>query len=471
MAALLRGEWDDAWAIASRPWVVFSWYFLALGLALGMLWAYVELGWGGYWAWDPVENAGLFPWLTATALVHTLAVQERRGMLRAWSPVLALLCFVLTIFGTFLTRSGFIASVHAFSRSNIGYAFLAFIALTCIFGAAVIIWRRDLMRSRHPLESPSGRETWFVISNWVMLFATALVIVLTLFPAISDWLGTKRAITPAAFNLWMAPLGLVLLAATALCPLLDWGRTSQGSLLARLRWPVLSALAALAVLYLVGLRRPLSLATWGLCAAVLVGVLQETLRRAGERARSAGASLGGALLWLLAQNQRRYGGHIVHIGMAMMFVGFAGEAFKQEHQVAMQRGARERVGRYTLRFDGLTQPEDAQKQMTTATLTVFIDGANVGTLQPAQWVFFRRPDMPTSEVGLLRGIKEDLFVALGNADLRRQAATFKVIINPLVNWIWLGFIALTLGTGLAEWPMRRRDSALAAARRRPIGER
>ncbi len=475
--ALLSRQSDDSWTLAALPWVRFAWYFLALGLALGMLWAYEELGWGGYWGWDPVENAALFPWLTCTALLHSLTVQRQRGMFRGWTALLALLSFVLTIFGTFLTRSGFIESVHAFSRSNIGYVFLAFIALVLLFGSGVILWRRRRLRGRHRVTAAMSREMWLLMNNWVLLVATLLVLVLTIFPTISEIFGPKRKIEPAAFNLWMAPVGIGLLLLTAICPLLGWRRTAAAALRRQLMIPLGVALAVAAALLIAGVRHPLALLVWSLGAMVFASVSQEVARALVKRAGQAEGSVSGALRGLITANRSRYGGYVVHLGVALMCIGFAGEAFKTERQVALQRGQRARVGDYTLRHDGLRQEADAEKRMLTATITVFGRGGdNLGTIEPAIWTFFRRPSMPTSEVGLRRGLMEDLFVALGNADPSSGAATFKLVINPLVNWIWIGFLVLTLGAAIAQipaWGRRRRRRrlralALADGRRQPM---
>jgi cytochrome c-type biogenesis protein CcmF len=484
LAALLAGETDEGWIRAARPWALASWYFLTMGLVLGMLWAYEELGWGGYWGWDPVENAGLFPWLTATAYIHSVMVQERRGMFKVWNLVLAILTFELTIFGTFLTRSGFIQSVHAFAQSDIGWYFLVFMFGVALFSAALIVWRGRLLRSRGALESVFSREFVVVVNNWVLLFVALLVMVLTIFPNISGHFGNKITIGAPAFNLWVTPPGLLLLLLTGVGPLFGWRKTTAAGARRQLLWPAVTAAVVIGLLFLLGVRPTettslrvspavrviwsyLPILTFGLCAFVAAQVVQELVRGAAIRSRSTGVEPVGALLGLIGRNRRRYGGYIVHLGVAMMFLGFAGEGYKQETEVVMRRGQRVTVGSYTLRHDGITDRSDAQKRMLTATLSVFDrDGKKrLGTVRPARWVYFKHEGQPTTEVDIRRSAREDLFVALGDFDFKQRTATFKVVINPLVNWIWLGFVLLTVGVIIALVPTRvgaRRVAARAA---------
>jgi cytochrome c-type biogenesis protein CcmF len=488
LAALLAGETGEGWIRAARPWALASWYFLTMGLVLGMLWAYEELGWGGYWGWDPVENAGLFPWLTATAYVHSVMVQERRGMFKVWNVVLAVLTFELTIFGTFLTRSGFIESVHAFAQSDIGWYFLVFMFGAALFSAALIAWRWPLLRGQGSLESVLSREFVVAVNNWVLLFVALLVLVLTIFPNISGYLGDKVTIGKSVFNLWITPPGLLLLLLTGVGPLLGWRRTTAGArrqLLLRSMTAVVVIGAFFVVLFLLGVRPaeetslhvpPAVRAVWsylpllafGLSAFVAVQVVQELVRGTVFRSRSTGADPLTALLGLVGRNRRRYGGYTVHLGVALMFLGFAGEAYKQEAEVMMRRGQRAAIGGYTLRYDGITDRADGQKRMLTATLSVFdrAGGRRLGTIRPARWVYFKHQGQPTTEVDIRRSAREDLFVALGG--LEQGTASFKVIINPLVNWIWIGFLLLTVGVVIALAPARLGTGAVRRAARREL---
>ncbi|MCA9665193.1 MAG: cytochrome c biogenesis protein CcsA [Myxococcales bacterium] len=461
MAALLSGRTDNAWVMAARRWAMLAWFFLSLGLTLGMLWAYEELGWGGYWGWDPVENAGFMPWLMVTAFLHSIIVQERRSMLRIWNMILATLAFAMTIFGTFLTRSGFIESVHAFARSNIGYVFLAFIWVTLCVGFALTFWRRKQLRSRGELESVLSREFWFVLNNWLFLSATLLVMVLTTFPSLSELFGDKITISIPAFNRWMAPLGIALLVMTGIGPMLGWRKTSGAGLRRQFLIPLAVSIAAGAVLAVIGLRKVNSLIVWVLCVFITATIVQELVRGTASRAKAAKVSLASSFFGLFARNRRRYGGYIIHFGIVLMFVGFAGDAYKLENEVVMKRGQRHKIGDYTLRYDGLRVTEDAEKTAVTAYLTTWDKGKHIGTLLPARWTFHRHRDAPTTEVAMKRGIREDLFVALGDFNSKTGSTTFKIVVNPLVNWIWFGFIVLGIGTAVAALPIGGRLSKIA----------
>jgi cytochrome c-type biogenesis protein CcmF len=456
IAALVTGRTDESWIQATRPWALGSWYFLAVGLVLGMLWAYEELGWGGYWGWDPVENAGLIPWLTSTAYIHSVIVQERRGMLKVWNVVLAILTFELTIFGTFLTRSGFIQSVHAFAQSSIGYYFLAFMGLVLVLGIALIVWRAPLLKSRGTLESVASREFSFVLNNWILLSAALLVMVLTIFPTLSQIFGHKVTISAPAFNKWMVPLGLALLVLKGIGPMIGWRRSTLGGLRHQFLIPTLVTLATLGGLAALGLREPLALATFAGCAFVLATIVLEVARGVQVRRRSTGGDPLTALGGLFSRNRRRYGGYLVHAGVALMFIGFGGEAYKLESEIQLARGERTVLGRYTIRYDGIEHSRDEQKEMSTATLSVYRGGDRLGSVHPARWLYFKHEGQPTSEVDIRRGLREDLFVVLGSFDPGSDAATFKMIVNPLVNWIWIGFVLLSLGTGVALLPRRVR---------------
>jgi len=479
-AALITGQIDETWIQASRPWALASWYFLSMGLVLGMLWAYEELGWGGYWAWDPVENAGLIPWLTSTAYVHSVMVQERRQMLKTWTMVLAILTFELTIFGTFLTRSGFIQSVHSFAQSEIGWYFLGFMVLVALVAAALIVWRRPLLRSRGRLDSALSREFVFMLNNWVLLAAAFLVLVLTIFPSLSQLFGNKINISAPAFNLWMVPIGIILLFLKGFGPMVGWGRTTRAGLRRQMLIPLVAAVVVAVLLFLLGVRGakpttislpPLLAALWRylplliftLCTFVSAQVLQELARGVAIRRRSTGADHVTALVGLISRNRRRYGGYAVHLGVVLMFLGFAGEGYKDQAELLMKRGQRATVGRYTLRYDGVKNRTDDQKRMLTATLSVYAGGKRLGTMHPARWVYFKHEGQPTTEVDIRRSAREDLFVVLGDHDGRLDAATLKVIVNPLVNWIWIGFVLLTLGTVIAMAPTRLPSLRTAAA--------
>ena len=452
LAAVITKRTDD-WFAAVRPFALASWYFLTMGLVLGMIWAYEELGWGGYWAWDPVENAGLIPWLTATAYLHTVMAQRRRQMFLMLNVVLAVVTFELTIFGTFLTRSGFIQSVHAFARSNIGWYFLAFMGLVALISAALIFWRRAELKGRGTVEDTLSREAAFLAVTFVLCLSAGLVLVLTIFPNISQVFGDKVNIDAAAFNRWMAPIGLALLALFGAGPLLSWRRTPPATVARLAIFPALAAGGTVAALFVVGWSKPLPMAVLALCAFDLAAVVQDMVSSWIGRWRSGGA-MAVLRAELKAEVRRRRGAHLMHVGMVLMFVGFAGEAYKTEKQVMLTERQKVTVGRYTLRFDGATVTRDEQKEMLTTSLSAYLGAVHVATLQPARWVYYKHEDQPTSEVAIKRTLREDLFVALGSYDSSRKQAAFKVIINPLVNWIWIGFILMTVGAGVNMIPSR-----------------
>jgi cytochrome c-type biogenesis protein CcmF len=460
-ASLLGGRSDDAWIAAVRPFALASWYFLSMGLVLGMLWAYEELGWGGYWAWDPVENAGLIPWLTATAYIHSVMVQERRGMLKVWNIVLVILTFELTIFGTFLTRSGFIDSVHSFARSEIGWYFLGFMGIVLLFAAGLIAWRRPLLASRGELESILSREFTFLINNWVLLSAAFLVLVLTIFPTISQLFGNKITISAPAFNRWMVPIGLALLILKGVGPMLAWRKTTLRGLVHQFLSPAVLLAAIVALLAVLGVRGAIPMTVFGLAGFVLATVIQEAARGVSVRRRRSGMNPLLGLATLVSRNRRRYGGYLVHAGVVLMYIGFAGEAYKKEAEVVLAKGQSAAVGAYRLTLEGIEVTHDAQKETATATLSLLEDGRPSGRLRPARSIYAKHEGQPQSEVDIRRSAKEDLFVVLGDMDPRRGTGTFKVIVNALVNWIWIGFVLLSLGTLVAIVPYR------SASRARP----
>ena len=456
---LLRARDEAAadWFAAVRPFALGSWYFLTMGLVLGMLWAYEELGWGGYWAWDPVENAGLIPWLTGTAYLHTVMAQRRRQMFLLLNVALAVITFELTIFGTFLTRSGFIQSVHAFARSNIGWYFLGFMGLVAVGAVAIIVWRRKVFQGRGGLESLLSREAAFIGITLVLSLATLLVLVLTIFPTISSLFGDKVNIDAAVFNRWMAPIGLALLALFGVGPLLSWRKTDPATFQRLAVFPALAAGGLAGILLALGIREALALTVLALCAFSAAAVFQDVARSLLARWRSSNGDLAAVLLsQLRVENRRRHGAHMMHLGMVLMFVGFAGEAFKQDKQVILGRGERVNVGRYTLRFDGAEATRDEQKEMLTTSVSAYVGTRRIGTLRPARWVYYKHENQPTTEVAIQRSLREDLFVALGSYDSKLDKAAFKVIVNPLVNWIWIGFLLLSLGSGVNMIPGRAR---------------
>jgi len=461
MAALATGYLDDSWLRAVRRWTMVSWLFLSLGLTLGMIWAYEELGWGGYWGWDPVENAGLLPWFTATAFLHSVMVQERRGMLRVWNMTLVIMTFFLTIFGTFMTRSGVVQSVHAFGEDKaLAWMFTVFMTVLLVSSFGLLIYRLPLLRARHELDSWVSREAAFLANNWILLFSAMFVLFATMFPTLSETvMGERLTVGPPFFNKWMLPMGLALLALTGVGPLLAWRKSTVENLRFQFLWPTASALAVGGGLVALGVRVWSSGICFALSAFVAATLVQEFVRGARVRQLTSGSDLLSAGIGLVARNQRRYGGYIVHLGIVLMCLGFAGEGFKQEEQLLMKPGQSVTVGAFTVRHDGIAITQDAQKQMVTARMTAFQGGKELGAIAPAKWFYNKRTEEPTTEVAIHRAFAYDLYVVLAGFDAEKQSATFHVVVNPLVNWIWAGFGILALGTLIALLPER----ALAAA--------
>ncbi len=461
MAALATGHVDDSWLRAVRRWTMVSWLFLSLGLTLGMIWAYEELGWGGYWGWDPVENAGLLPWFTATAFLHSVMVQERRGMLRVWNMTLVITTFFLTIFGTFMTRSGVVQSVHAFGEDReLAWMFTVFMTLLLAVSFGLLVWRLPLLRARHELDSWVSREAAFLANNWILLFSAIFVLFATMFPTLSEAVaGERLTVGPPFFNKWMLPIGLMLLALTGVGPLLAWRKSTVENLRTQFLWPVVTALVVGVGVVALGVRVWSSGICFALSGFVTATLVQEFVRGARVRQQYSGSDLLSSAIGLVARNQRRYGGYIVHLGIVLMALGFAGEGFKQEEQLLMKPGQTVTVNGFTVRYDSLRLTQDAQKQAVTARMTAFDGDRELGTITPAKWFFHKRPDEPTTEVAIRRSFAYDLYVVLAGFDAEQQSATFHVVVNPLVNWIWAGFGLLAIGTLLALLPER----ALAAA--------
>jgi cytochrome c-type biogenesis protein CcmF len=464
VAALITGHLDDAWLRAVRRWTMIGWLFLSFGLTLGMLWAYEELGWGGYWMWDPVENAGLLPWFTATAFLHSIRVQEQRGMLRVWNVTLVIVTFFLTIFGTFMTRSGIVQSVHAFGEDReLALLFTIFMVFILTFSFGWVIYRLPLLRSRNELDSFVSREAAFLANNWILLFSAFFVLFATMFPTLSEAVtGERLTVAAPFFNRWMLPIGLVLLTLTGIGPLLAWRKSTVSNLVYQLKWPVLSFVVTAGALYGAGVRVWSSGICFALSSMVLTTIVQEFVRGAQVRREATGTDYVTAVIGLVGRSKRRYGGYIVHVGIVFMFLGFAGEGFKKDAQALLKPGEQVTVGQFTVRHDALRVTNDSQKQMVTGEVSVFRDGQALGTMAPAKWYFNKRAQEPTTEVAIRRAPGEDLYVVLADFNAAAQTGTYTVTVNPLVNWIWFGFAVMAIGTGIALLPDRA--FAFAAAK-------
>ena len=468
VGALAHGKLDYSWIAAMRRWCLVAWVFLSVGLVLGGLWAYEELGWGGYWAWDPVENAAFFPWLTGTAFIHSIQVQERRQMYKLWNLLLIILTFVLTLLGTAMTRSGVVQSVHAFAQSDIGYYFLAFIILSTGASLGLLIWRSGLLRPQNSLESILSREFAFLINNWILLASAFFVVFATLFPSLFKAVtGREVNVGPSFFNFWMIPLGLMLLFLTGVGPLLSWRKSTAATIREQFTLPSLIGAVTLGALFALGYQQFYAALTIALCAFVTATILQEFWRGTRQRMRNSGENPLDAFLTLVGRAQRRYGGYIVHFGVVLMFFGFAGNSYQLEEERLLKVGESTNIGRYTVRLDGLRFEDDGQKMMITADTTAFALNSDtaLGTLTPAKWAYRKPEDQVTTEVAKRMSIADDLYLVLAGYDADAQSATLQLKVNPLVNFVWLGCAFLMLGFGVAVWPDRERSVRPVAARR------
>ena len=453
IAALATGRLGDQWIRSTRRWALFSWFFLSLGNLFGAMWAYEVLGWGGYWAWDPVENAAFMPWLVSTAYLHSVMIQEKKDMLRVWNMVLVLLTFSLTIFGTFLTRSGVISSVHSFTQSGLGPFFIGFLLLVLLTAGGLVAYRLPELRTAGTIESFFSRESAFLFNNLILVGIAFAVFWGTVFPVLSEWVrGVKITVGPPFFNRVNAPLGLVLLILMGIGPVIAWRRATPRNLWRAFAFPVGSGLVAGAVLLVGGI--PFGGAWLAFTAGVfaLGTIVQEFWR--GVRARQAmlHESAPRALGRLVGKNRRRYGGYIIHVGIVSIFVGIAASSvFRVEAQQTMKVGDEMRVGRYTLRYDRIDSQENGHVARTAAVLPVFVDGRQIDTLMPEKR-FYKKPKQPTTEVANRSTLREDLYVVLGSYDPQTELVTIQAYVNPLVVWIWLGGLILALGTAVAVWP-------------------
>jgi cytochrome c-type biogenesis protein CcmF len=454
LAALITGYLDDSWLRAVRRWTMVGWLFLTFGLGLGMLWAYEELGWGGYWGWDPVENAGLLPWFTATAFLHSVMVQERRGMLRVWNVTLVILTFFLTIFGTFMTRSGIVQSVHAFGEDReLAWMFTIFMIFTLTFSFGWVIYRLPLLKSRNELDSWASKEAAFLANNWILLFSAFFVLFATMYPTLSEALrGERLTVGPPFFNKWMLPIGLILLLLTGIGPLLAWRKSTFGNMVHQFMWPTLSALAVGGAMVAIGMPMWASGVCFALCGWVTATIVQEFWRGAGVRKDTTGTDLFTALVGLFGRSRRRYAGYIVHLGIVVMFFGFAGEGLKNEVDATLKPGQEAQVGRFTVRHDALRVTQDAQKQMITGHVTVIEDGKEIAKMTPAKWFFNKREEEPTTEVAIRRSVAQDVYIVLAGFDVAAQSGVYKMTVNPLVNWVWVGLVIMVIGSIVSMLP-------------------
>ena len=484
VSALLSGRLDARWIQLTRRWILTSWLFLSVGIVMGMRWAYLELGWGGYWFWDPVENASLLPWLTATAFLHSIQIQENRGMLKVWNMSLVLLTFLLTIFATFLTRAGLIESVHSFAENlTIAMIFLGFMGAVLAASVVLILYRLPQLRSDNQIESFLSRESAFLFNNLILVGAAFSVMFGTLFPLISEGVtGTEISVGPAFFQRVNFPIGLALLALAGIGPVIAWRRATRKNLQKNFATPVIVGLVVAAALWSTGARHALALTTWGIGAFVVTIILTEFWKGTRARAHIEGEGYVPALFHLVTRNRRRWGGYIVHVGMVMLFMAFAGAAYNIDERFFMEPGDVVEVSSpmghtYQLRHDGLSvSMGKGQRNLlwqAIVTISVSKDGEPQGLLTTEKRMYTTQDagSPPMTEVGVRSYALEDLYLILSEledlpaavaADSDAQGLYLQVLVKPLVGWIWFGILILAVGTVIALWPgVDRSRSAVA----------
>jgi cytochrome c-type biogenesis protein CcmF len=462
MAALATRQTDNAWIRTTRRWTLVGWLFLSLGLILGGRWAYDVLGWGGYWAWDPVENAAFMPWLTGTAFLHSVMLQERRGMLKKWNMTLIILTYALVIFGTFLTRSGVLSSVHAFAQSAIGPAFFGFIALTFV-GSLLLLFRAwDTLTSDNQLDGMLSRDASFVLNNFLFIIIAVIVFGGTVYPMLSELAtGTKITVGPPFYNQTTGPVFAALVLLMGICPLLAWRRTSTRRLGRAAAVPLIVTAVFVVVLFASGIRSWGALLGLGISLFVTITTVLDFGQGILARFRMAAAgqqreSVWQAIVTLIDRNRHRYGGYTIHLGVVLMAIGIIGtNFFQQQTQGQLKPGDQLVLGQYMVTYKGLTDVmADPDKEVTSATLAVYRYGQYVGDLHPSREYYVSSGE-PVTIPGVRNSVEDDFYIVLASWEqLSANSATFKIYLNPLVNWLWAGGLVFIVGTLVAAWPSK-----------------
>ena len=474
IGALLSGNLEATWLRDARRWMVGAWAFLSLGIVGGAWWSYEVLGWGGYWAWDPVENASFLPWLTATAFLHSVMVQERRGMLKTWNLTLIIGTFILTLFGTFLTRSGILDSVHAFTEGLIGPLFLGFIAVITFGSLVLIAWRSDRLHAPGTLDGVVSRESAFILNNLIFVALTFTVLLGTVFPLVVEFVRNERiSVGPPYFDMVFTPLALLLLFLMGVGPALPWRRSSAQKLRRTFTVPVALGVAILLLGLILGVRRVYPLITFAFAGFVLGTIGEEFRKGMSARRRISGRPSLLALLDLLTRNGRRYGGYVVHVGIVVIAVGLAiSGSWKYEREVTLRRGEQLEMNEYTIQFDEVWGREEPQRFVVGGTFQVWRDERYLGEKQP-RMNYYPTSQQPIATPAVFTSLSRDLYLTLMAFDNESgEHATVRVIVNPAVAWLWIGGLIVGIGALIALWPHRRRASlpALSTERGLPASE-
>ena len=456
MGSLITKQPGDAWIHTTRRWTLVTWMFQTTGVLLGAGWAYAVLGWGGYWGWDPVENASLLPWITATAFLHSVMMQEKKGMMKVWNMVLVSCTFFLCIFGTFLTRSGVVQSVHAFAQSSLGRYFIVFLAVGIAATLYLILNRLDYLKSEAQLESVLSRESSFLFNNLILLASCFAVLWGTLFPVITEAInGEKISVDGPFFNRVNIPIGLFLMLLTGVGPLIAWRKSSVESLKRAFFWPSLAGVAVAAGLIAMGVRHFYALVSFALCTFVAVTVVIEFFKGAIAIRGKEGQNIFSAMVELTHRNTRRYGGYLVHMGIVFMFIGFTGKAFDIDKTVEVNKGQIVRLGAYQLTIGNVDSGKNENYSWDILNVGVTKNGSDLGTLRPERRLYFASRQ-PTSNVAIRRRLNEDLYLNFAGASNDGEGTVLQSYVFPLVSWIWIGYWGVLIGTIICLIPNKHR---------------
>lgn len=451
MAALLSGRLNDLWIRTTRRWTLWAWFWLTIGNLVGAWWAYYTLGWGGYWGWDPVENSSFMPWLIGTAYLHSVMIQEKKGMLKIWNMMLITMAFSLTIYGTLITRSGIINSVHTFSQSGLG-PYLIVMLFTVLAGAVILIlYRLPMLQSDNELDSLVSRESAFLFNNVVLIGFAFMVLWGTTFPFISEAVtGNKITVGPPFYDQMAVPLGMGLLFLIGFCPLVAWRRASIQNLHKNFLYPLAAAFVAGVLLVVGGVVKAVPLAAFVLCVFVLATIALEFYRGTRARHNMVGEDYLTALINLIWRNKRRYGGYIVHIGIVFIFVAVAGGPFKTEMDATLKPGQVVNVRGYSLRYQQVIEYPSAEKDTQAASMELSRGGKSLGMITPRKELY-KSEQQPWTRVAVKSSLLEDFYVIFTGVE-KDGTAGFKIIINPLMQWLWIAGFTATFGATIAFWP-------------------